>query len=255
MCVCAHAFVSSAQCPLKLVRRAVWQAIQRLCVQLLLCVTSLFHLASLQAGGEMGYTARQGRWLIPSSAGAGLHPWFLIHQFCSFFLSWHWRVGRELGCFEGEVPAESLVTRQAWAITINCNNFHLPCNCNHSQLVSWLKFRGFPLSPFLPSAFPTCTSCPSLSQSLSGLALCLPEKVPPDCAALWKAMAFPRALPLRLWLQRGCCGVAHSLPGVRWGPGCLLSPHPFNAQDRVWICFPESSPCLKFAWCQKGCWF
>lgn len=78
-CVCAHAFVSSARCPLKLVRRAVWQAIQRLCVQLLLCVTSLFHLASLQAGGEMGYSAMQGRWLIPSSAGAGLYPWFLIH--------------------------------------------------------------------------------------------------------------------------------------------------------------------------------
>lgn len=174
------------------------------------------------------------------------HPW-------AFFSFLALECQRESGCFEGEVPAESRVTRQPWAITINWNNFHLPCNCNDSQLVSWFKFRGFPLSLFLPSAFPTRSSCPSLSQSLSGLALCLPEKVPPYCAALWKAMALLRALLLRLWLQPGCCGVAHSFPCGWQDPGCLLSLHPFRAKRGVWVCFPESSLCLMFAQCQKGC--
>lgn len=131
----------------------------------------------------MGYSARQEGWPVPSSTGAGFYPWFLIHEVFFFpFLALECQ--RESGCFEDEVPAESLVTRQPSAITINWNHFHLPCNCNDSQLVSWFKFRGFPPSPFLPSAFPTRSSCPGLSQSPSGFALCLPEKVPPYCAAL-----------------------------------------------------------------------
>lgn len=250
--VCAHAFFVSALCPLKLVRRVSWQAIGRVYVQLPLCMASLFHLHLLQAGGEMGYSARQGRWPVPSSAGAGFYSWFLIHEIFFPFLALECQ--RELGCFEGEVPAESLVTRQPWAITINWNHFHLPYKCNDSQLVSWFKLCGFPLSPFLPSAFPTRSSCPGLSQSLSGLALCLLEKVPAYCAALWKVVTLLRALPLRLWLQHGCCGVAYNLPGGRQDSGCLLSPHPFRAKRGVWawiITLPyvcpasEGSPVLK----------
>ena len=216
-------------------------------MQLPLCVASLFYLPLLQAGAEIGYSARQGRRPVPCSAGAGFYPWSLIHEewcFFFFFFPLALEYQREFGCFEGEVPAESLVTRQPWAITINWNRFHLPCNCNHSQLVNWFKFCGFPLSPFLSSTFPTRSSCPGLSQSPSGLALCLPEKVPPYCTALWKAIPLPRALPLHRWLQRGCCGVAYSLPGGRQGPGCLLSPHPVCAKRGVRVLLNHHS-----AWC------
>lgn len=187
--------------------------------------------------------------------GDGLSPVLLGQGVSSPVLSFPGLRVSNPGCFEGEVPAESLMTRQMWAVIIKWNNFHLPCNCNDSQLVSWFKFCGFPLSLFLPSAFPTCFSCPSLSQSLSGLALCLPEKVTPYCAALWKAITLLRALPLHLWLQRGCCGIVYNFPRGRQDPGCLLSLHPFHAKGGVWVGFPASPLCLTFAQREKGCQF
>lgn len=87
------------------------------------------------------------------SAGAKFYPCVLIHEFFFPFLALECQ--RESGCFGGVVPAESVVTRQPQAIAINWNNFHLLCNCNNSQVVSWFEFRGFPLSLFLLSALPT----------------------------------------------------------------------------------------------------
>lgn len=51
----------------------------------------------------MVYSAMQQRWPVPGSARTGFYSWFLIHEDCFLLLA--------LTCFEGEVPAESLVTR------------------------------------------------------------------------------------------------------------------------------------------------
>lgn len=247
--VCAHVFVISALCPLKLVRHTGWQAIRCVYVQMLLCMVWLRCSTYLWCRLEERWDNPQGRWsaLSPVLLGQVFIPGF-------YFPLLALECWRELGHFEGEVPAESLVTRQPWARTINWNHFHLPCNCNDSQLVSWFKFRGFPLSAFLSSAFPIGASCSSLSQSVwlsplpsrkDAYLLCSSVESHHSPKGTTAASVAPVWL-LWSWVQV-----------TQWETGPRLSfvPASLSMKHEVWVCFPESSPSHMFAQCQKGCQF
>lgn len=107
VCVCTGICY---QCPVPFKACQVCRLTDCVSTAAALYFASFFYLSFLQAGGQMEYSAMQQRWSVPDSARIRFYSWFLIHEdfFSPLLTLTCWR---EWGCFEGEVPAESLVTR------------------------------------------------------------------------------------------------------------------------------------------------